>query len=187
MLYEIIVVDGDSQDNSFDVVHSYRGAVGWIPTVPKGIANARNVGITYTNSEFILPLDADDWVEPTMVERCLEKMSTRVGVAAPELIWPGGRVQKPIPPFTVEHFKTGNLLFTCSMFRRVAWEQVGGYDEYPFTYEDWEFWASIVKAGWQIEVVHEPLFHYNPHAGSSSARMKLGDHQKYWDHAVKSI
>ncbi len=186
-LDRIIVVDGYSSDGSYKVVESYHGAVSWLSLPPAGMANARNRGIECLDTEFILPLDADDWVEPTLVERCLEKMTPDVGVAAPELIWPDGHTQKPKPPFTVEHFKMGNLLFTCSMFRREAWRQVGGYDEYPFTYEDWDFWARIVKAGWQIVAVPEPLFHYHPHAGSSSARMNRNDHQAYWERVVSSL
>jgi glycosyltransferase involved in cell wall biosynthesis len=176
---EVIVVDGDSTDNSFDVIQGMDPRVTWLPCPARDRGNARNVGIAAASSEFIVPLDADDWIEPTYIERCLKKMTDGIGVVAPALRWPHGGVALTSPPFTIEHFLTGNLLFCCSMFRRQCWEQVGGYDESPDIYEDWDFWLRIVKAGWRIEPLNEPLFHYCSHAESNSARMGSGDHHRY--------
>ena len=168
----VLIVDGQSTDRSRDVADKW--GVSWISAPPKGIANARNIGIeNLPDAEFIVPLDSDDWVELNYVERCLSVFRSDIkgdlGVVAPSLRWPNGRIQHAVPPFTVEEFLTGNRLFTCSMFRRRCWKEVGGYDEGP-TYEDWEFWLQIVKAGWRIEALREPLFHYNPHEGSSCAK-----------------
>jgi len=181
---EVIVVDGCSSDDSDKIVIECmvkkQPPVSWICTPPLGMANARNIGIAATKAEFIVPLDADDWIEPGYIERCVKILAWGgIGVAAPALRWPDGQVQLAKPPFTVERFLEENLLFSCSMFRRQCWQDVGGYDEYRRTYEDWDFWLRILKAGWCIEALDEPLFHYCPREGSSSHRMKPGDHEEY--------
>ncbi len=166
---EVIIVDGGSTDHSKTVASFYSHR--WLASEPKGIANARNVGVAAARSDLIVPLDADDWIAATYIERCLEKMADGVGVVATQLLWPNGVVQKPSPPFTTATYLTGNRLFTCSMFRRKCWEEVGGYDESPGIYEDWLFFGRVTARGWQTVVVDAPLFHHRPHAGSSSARM----------------
>jgi glycosyltransferase involved in cell wall biosynthesis len=173
---EIIVVDGGSVDGSVAVANSLGARVLYAPA--RGQADARNQGIAATDSKFIVPLDADDWIEPDYVESCLEVMQPGVGVAAPGLVWPDGRVQWPLPPFTRSSFLEGNLLFTCSMFRRVCWVAAGGYDT-GATYEDWDLWFSILEQGWKIEMVHKPLFHYMAHGDSSTTRMRPGQHEAY--------
>src|SRR5690242_10180369 len=139
---EVIVVDGCSSDHSLDVVMRCRATIPalsrlcWICTPPLGMANARNVGIAATTTDFIVPLDADDWIDMQYISRCLwgfRRRAPNLGVAAPALCWPGGHVQLTNPPFTVERFLEENLLFSCSMFRRQCWKDVGGYDEYRRT------------------------------------------------------
>lgn len=178
---EVVVVDGRSSDSSFDVAMAYGAR--WIEAEPRGMANARNVGIAETDCEYILPLDADDWIDPTFIEKCLAEFNASsrlkafpsLGVVGTQLCWPNGTIQGPKPPFTMERFLEGNLLFTCSIFRRKCWKEVGGYCEDRELYEDWHFWASIVAKEWKIWTVPEPLFHYCPHPDNSSSKMAHRD------------
>jgi glycosyltransferase involved in cell wall biosynthesis len=182
---EIIVVDGMSDDGSAGWLRKVQG-IRLISAEPKGIANARNIGIEAASADWILPLDADDWIEPTFIQECLTESAVAevrgfgpVGIVATSLRWAdSGKVQNPKWPITAEHLAEKNCLFTCSMFRREAWAQVGGYDESPAIYEDWILWARIVKAGWKVAVVPEPLFNYRPRPDGSSAKM-AHRHEEY--------
>ena len=95
------------------------------------------------------------------------------------MLLPDGKHYVPLRPFDLETMLGRNCLFSCSMFRRAAWEQVGGYDEDPECYEDWHLWLSILLAGWKIEAVPEALFHHCPHPGSSCDRMTDEADQRY--------
>jgi glycosyltransferase involved in cell wall biosynthesis len=194
---EVIIVDGESTDGSRLIVESIMTAISldrktagdstqvrWISTAPRGQANARNVGIRLATAELIVPLDADDWIRDDYIERCLERLEPEADVIAPALEWPDGRVQHVQPPFTLEHFLEGNLMFTCSMFRRSAWERVEGYCEEPGIYEDWMFWASIAASGGVIQPFRLPLFHYCPHDGSSSYGINTPE---YWDRTIEKL
>ena len=161
---DIVVVDGESTDNSRDVAESW--GVRFISHPRGDIGAARNVGIRSCSAEFILPLDSDDWLAPTFVEKCLEKMDA-ADVVTSAIRWThNGWVQWPAEPITLERFLRGNLWFSCSLFRRAAWEAVGGYVEGVLTYEDWEFWIRLCEAGYRFAVVREVLFNYRQHADS---------------------
>jgi len=52
------------------------------------------------------------------------------------------------------------------MFRKRAWEEVGGFDNSVPSYEDWDFWIRIMQKGWLVESVPESLFNYRIHLDS---------------------
>jgi glycosyltransferase involved in cell wall biosynthesis len=69
--YEILVVDDGSPDDSAEALKDFGSAVTLIRKPNGGVASARNVGIEQARSEWIAFLDADDYWEPTKLERQL--------------------------------------------------------------------------------------------------------------------
>jgi len=60
---EIIVVDDGSSDNTREVTQSYP-AVRYVYQTNQGLSAARNTGIKHSKGEFLIFLDADDWLFP---------------------------------------------------------------------------------------------------------------------------
>lgn len=72
--YELIIIDDCGSDNSikliekklnkshidFKIIHN---------KCNKGLSESRNIGITNSNSDFILFIDSDDWINPLMLEK----------------------------------------------------------------------------------------------------------------------
>jgi glycosyltransferase involved in cell wall biosynthesis len=79
---EIIVVDDGSTDNTPEVLKKYGQNILHIRQEHRGIASARNAGISYARGEIITFLDSDDlWYEERLqkvVERFIE--NPRVGI-----------------------------------------------------------------------------------------------------------
>jgi len=66
------------------------------------------------------------------------------------------------------------------MFRRNAWESVGGFDEsfYPAWFEDSDFCCRLLKAGWTI--MYEPAAVFDHGANHSGKQLSFYKHQLFW-------
>ncbi|PIQ21560.1 MAG: family 2 glycosyl transferase [Cytophagales bacterium CG18_big_fil_WC_8_21_14_2_50_42_9] len=64
---EIIVVDDGSSDNTKEVAQQYP-QVRYIYQTNQGLSAARNTGIAHSKGEFLIFLDADDWLFPGAIE-----------------------------------------------------------------------------------------------------------------------
>jgi glycosyltransferase involved in cell wall biosynthesis len=133
-----------------------------------GLPFARNAGINATLSkngyDMILPLDADDWIEPDYLKKTVPlMMGDRVGVVGTwarcfgikDYIW---HTKSP----QIEQLMRDNCVPVCSLIKRGALEATGNYYNRQLNsgYEDWNLWIDILKRGWKIEILPEPLFHY---------------------------
>jgi glycosyltransferase involved in cell wall biosynthesis len=183
--FEIVIVNDASTDNSLEVATKYAAQypkkirVVCNP-VNLGLAATRNVGIAHSVGEFILPLDSDDKIFPTYLEKTVSQMEDGVAVvgtwmfmefdglkAEPVKIGHPGS-SYPIFPPAREQILTSNSIAVCSLVRRTALAEVGGYPEdFKKGSEDWCMWAGIVCTGhWKIKIVEEYLFRYRIHAAS---------------------
>lgn len=69
---EIIVVNDGSTDNSLDIILEYRAIDRRINIINKenqGPGLARNVGLSFAKSDYIVFLDSDDWLELNFLEK----------------------------------------------------------------------------------------------------------------------
>lgn len=67
---EVIVIDDGSTDDAASVITNYE-SVKYIYQENRGISAARNNGINRSKGEYVLFLDADDWLEPDAIENNL--------------------------------------------------------------------------------------------------------------------
>jgi glycosyltransferase involved in cell wall biosynthesis len=73
---EVIVVDDGSSDNTAEIVARYPN-VRHVHQPNQGLAAARNTGLSRSNGEFILFLDADDRLRPKAIETAVERLRTQ--------------------------------------------------------------------------------------------------------------
>lgn len=175
---EVIVVDDGSSDNSAEIAAKYPVTV--IRQSNQGISAARNAGIALAKGEYILPLDADDRIDPTYVEKALAKMIPGIGIVNCGMREFGDSEREFMPTdVSLSSMLQGNTVYCCSMFPKAVWEDVGGYDEnMPVGgYEDWELWIRILAAGYQVAPIQEYLFFYRKH-GKSMIDGAIAKHAK---------
>lgn len=161
----IIVDDGSTDARTREVLERAcwpRTRVMWQENA--GPAAARNKAIEASDGEFILPLDADDKIEPTYVEKAVAEMlsNSNVGVVYCKAMKFGSE-NGPwnLPSYNLRELVIDNVIFVTSLFRRKDWLEVGGFNQsLRMGVEDYEFWIKIVGLGRDVIQLDEYLFNY---------------------------
>ena len=172
--FEVIVVDdGSTHADTIEVID----ALSWSRTrvirrTNGGLAAARNAGIEASLGEFVVPLDADDAIEPQFLELLVAELDANPGAGyatcRTRLFGDIDAVWCP-RPFNPYQLLLSNSNVGCVLLRRDAWDSVDGYDEAMRNgNEDWELWIRLMQAGWDIVEVPQVLFRYRKHGISMS-------------------
>lgn len=181
--FEIFVVnDGSTDPHTIQVLEQLnKPKTRVIHQVNKGVSAARNAGITLSCGKYIFPLDADDTIRPTLIEKEVAILETRpeIGFVSSWLECFGAynEVWK-YPPYNFYTQLFKNRVNESSMFRKEAWVQVGGFNDKMMAYEDWDFWISLGEHGWLGYTLPEVLFNYRKHGPSMYSEAKK-IHNKY--------
>lgn len=182
--YEILVVDDCSTEQSTLDVVSKVGAPAVVLKTPQnlGTAGARNYGIAQARGEWILPLDADDKLAPTFLERVLEtrRDHPEAGIIFGEVEFFGGRHGKwNLQSFGFPGFLIQNSIVSCASYRRSDWERVGGYcEDFIHGMEDHDFWMSLIESGCLPFQVPEVHLYYRQTNDSRTKRMTVSQKKR---------
>lgn len=174
--WELVIVNDGSPDDTSAVARALIARhpgrrIRLVEQPNGGLPGARNAGIRASRGRYVLPLDADDEIRPPLLEKLVAILdaSPRVGFAYTDIQHFGDvDTAFPLPDFdAATMIAKDNIGCVCSLFRRSAWEQVGGYDESMREgYEDWDFWVGCIEHGWEGYCLHEPLFLYRKRGSS---------------------
>ncbi len=161
---EVIIVDDASWDNTEIVSWKYIDRARTFKHIHnRGLSAARNTGIAHSTGNFIMPLDADDKIDPTFVEKALTiiKSGREIVAAGCQEFGLSTRQWAPKQHPTHTDFLFRNQINHCALFKKEMWERLGGYDEHMRDgFEDWDFWTRSTGLGYTVEVISEPLFLY---------------------------
>jgi glycosyltransferase involved in cell wall biosynthesis len=158
--YEIIVVNDCSTDNTNDVLENYTNDVRIFNLEENvGLAGARNFGIKKAKGQFIVFLDADDYMHRDLVRTqklFLEENNALDAVSVDYyLVDERGKHQ--------EHVSTENKPIACGiMFRKDFLYNIGLYDE-TFRAREEEDLRIRWKEKYNIYNIILPLYRYRMH------------------------
>ena len=145
---EILVVDGKSVDNTIKIAAKFDVT---ILTVEGERTTAKNFASKKANGQFLLFLDSDMLLEPTVIEECVRAIE-------PENV--GGVI---IPEKSIGHgywirvrdfersFYFGTKIESARFFRIKDVLEVGGFDEDVITYEESTVPQKIEKNGLKVD------------------------------------
>lgn len=184
----VVVVDDGSDDGSTPAAcDRCAGPMVRVIHQPNaGLPAARNRGAQEAQGDFLVFLDADDWIEPDFVSHlhaALERerlgaggSSAAWGYCQERLVGPGPGVWR-VPEFDPVLLLLTNLHPVTALVRREAFEAVGGFTaSMTRGYEDWDFWLKLAGRGMRGVRVREPLFVWRRHSAATMIHRVSGHH-----------
>lgn len=165
---EIIVVNDGSTEKTPQEIQSMLMSFDNVILINQensGVCAARNNGIIKASGEYILPLDADDRIADTYIEKAVSilEQNPDIGIVycEAEFFGTGQNKKWNLKPATLSNMLIQNRIFPSGIYRKSKFLEVGGYKkEMELGCEDWDLWLSIIETGAKVYQIPEVLFYY---------------------------
>ncbi|RJP72998.1 MAG: glycosyltransferase [Ignavibacteriales bacterium] len=178
--WEIIIVDDGSVDNTSSIVKKFcekENRIRFIQAQHKGAGAARNIGIKNANYDWLLFLDADDWIAKNHLQLLIDRYKSDPTLDIVYSNWV--RVNPEGKTFSEHNFSREGNLFdvftrTCAIsihsciVRKSTVVNLGGFDTELITCEDWDLWQRMARTGSKFGAVKEQLAFYRMRSASAS-------------------
>ncbi len=192
---EVICIDDGSTDRSIDIIKKYRDTDSRVRIVTEnnaGVSTARNKGIARVRGEYVIFLDADDFYEPTLLEKLYnlakeqnldialarydiynnktERFSAATDESHGDIFARGAVVSKNEFPNHIFESTTGyvwNKLFRSSMIK----EKELTFAPELYIFEDVHFVCSALSYADRIARVEDVLIHHRVYSDQSRAKL----------------
>jgi alpha-1,3-rhamnosyltransferase len=182
---ELIIVDDGSDDNSVAEIqkilkkdnHLHNSEL-IVLEENRGKLGAINAAISKLNGEYIITLDADDWLSPSYASRCIAELRQRrlrdvnLGFIYSDchLVDQSGKIIDHGRSTSFKKHLVGKLSFLpepALMLTR-AFTEVAPFDETIRVATKHHKWCRVVDNGWCGHHIAEPLFYYRMHSCNMS-------------------
>lgn len=177
---EYIVVDDGSTDTTVSLVSKLADSDDRIRVFEPGRigrAAALNYGIFKACSDLIFIQDADDFSFSTRVEKTVEQFLAKPAVGVVSTGYLAIDLESNISAERVPKISNAEILaqfsskvplcHTASAFRKIVWEEAGGYPEHANGIVDMPFWLAVAKTRWRFRGVPETLVAHHYYRASN--------------------
>jgi len=152
-LFEVIVIDDGSNDDTTERLAEFGASIRLLPRLRSGVAAARNCGVGLARGSYVAFLDSDDlWLPKKLeIQTAFMEQHPEIQICQTEEIWVrhGIRVNPKI-----KHKKPSGDIFRRSldlclvspsavMLTKCLFNQVGRFDESFPVCEDYDLWLRI--------------------------------------------
>ncbi|MGQ9847756.1 MAG: glycosyltransferase, partial [Bacteroidales bacterium] len=196
---EILFIDDCSEDNSLEIAYRYKERIKIVKNERNlGIVDNFNKAVSLTCGDYICILGADNRLRSDYIEKCKLALDTHpdVAIAYTNIVIFGPRAEVlankvnakavegkgdtylwSFPEFNEETkkvLKIRNFIHGSSMYRRVAFNEVGGYKKTESP-EDHNLFLRIVERGWKAILCPDFLLEYRQHSDAqANTQLNLG-------------
>jgi len=165
-LFELLVIDDGSTDNTREMIEFFGEKVKYHYQKNKGISAARNLGLSLSRGDFIAFLDSDDlWKEEKMrIQMNFMENAPQAKVCYTDEIWirRGVRVNPRKKHLKYSGWILDKVLPLCllslssTLFRREVFEEISNFDEELPVCEDYDFGLRVAQK-YPVYLIPRPL------------------------------
>jgi glycosyltransferase involved in cell wall biosynthesis len=174
---EIIVIDDGSDQTTKEKLNTIRPKIDVLITQKnQGQAKARNEGIKKAKGEIICPIDSDDTIDCSFLEKTVNYLKGDVRVVGTCLNLINEKNNK-IDIFVPAGGDYKDFLFKNAisgpgvLYRKDDVLTISGYDEsMKAGWEDWDFNLRLMCLGGRTHIVNEPLYNYLKRQQSTTSK-----------------
>lgn len=147
--FEHIVIDGNSNDNSVEIIKSYTYKnLDWISEPDTGIYNAMNKGIDRANGKYLLFLNSGDTLEKKdTLSRVLIFLGSEKSIISGNIIFNeenSQRLRKHPEKITFSYLVGNAISHPSTFIKRDLFEAYGKYHENLKIVSDWAFFLKVL-------------------------------------------
>lgn len=193
---EILIFDDGSTDNSKSIIEQYtsEGRIKAYFNENQGLTRTIIEAYAKAKGSYVVRVDADDWLEPSMIENLVKKIETdeRIAMVFPDYfeVDENGSIILEVKRYNFEN--EVSLLDqpahgACSMMRRDVYEKVGGHNRDFDCQDGVDIWLAIIS-DYKVANIQKPLFYYRQHGHNltrNQAKLLRTRHGLYKYHAYK--
>jgi glycosyltransferase involved in cell wall biosynthesis len=192
---EIIVFDNGSTDGSRAILREMQAKNGFRLTEQENVGLIRTIKSAFAlaKGDYVMRLDADDWLTPDAVEKLVAPLdqSPETALTFPDYyeVAADGHILRRIRRRAFDDAVT--LLDqpahgAVTLTRKSAYLDVGGVDPNITAQDGFDIWLKIT-AKYRVQNLSEPLFYYRRHEGNltgDSIRILRQRHEIYRNHSA---
>lgn len=146
--FEYVVVDGNSNDGSKEVINEYKECIDkWVSEPDTGIYNAMNKGARMSSGEYMLFLNSGDYLYSNDVLDNLFSNTFKEDIICCSMhSYDDHNNHLCIPPqnVTLYTFIGGSMLHPSTLISKKIFDKVGGYNEDYKVISDWCFFVDCM-------------------------------------------
>lgn len=191
---EIVCINDGSTDNTSEVVkrlfNKYKNIIFFDENENRGVVFARNFAIEACRGDYILPLDADDIIEPTYVEKAVKILDENPNIG---IVYCRARIFGKenkiweLPDYNKDDILYENSIFCTALFRKSDFVKVGGYKtNMEAGLEDYDLWLSLIENGLDVYQINEILFNYRQYEKETRTDFAKKDTHKNFKQIIKN-
>lgn len=157
---EYIIIDGQSTDNTIEIIKKYQKYISfWISEPDSGISDAMNKGIKHSKGKFILFLHADDYlISANCIEKNITQFQQEIDILAFSILFETPTHKKLKKSQWNVSFYIKNKIFHQGVFcQRQLFEKIGYFDIKLKIAMDYDFFLRAYQQPTTIKILNEPL------------------------------
>jgi glycosyltransferase involved in cell wall biosynthesis len=182
--WELFIINDNSKDSTKKISNKFLKKNKKIKEIinfkkKTGLQHIANKILSICEGEYILRLDADDWLNENALLLLVNKALTnkKIGAVFGNFLFTNenGKIIGYDSEINIQNFEKNKIIAphgACTLFKTNELKKIGGYSEEIKSQDGWEIWYKLKERN-QIKSVNNIIFYYRQHSKSISKKRNL--------------